>query len=223
MLGIITLIIALGAQVSFLVFRMTTQNWQTKTTHFARIAAFVVFSLLMITGVYWWGYRWMGLFLLLAVLAAISVLYFARYTKKEKQYRGFRAVFSCISGCLLVSFCFLPSVLFPQFKEVLPTGSLGVNTQSVTLVDEARVDPFSQSGENRKLTVQFWYPSVAGDTDAFPLVVFSHGAFGFRGSNLSTFEDLAATDMSFAASTTATTPFTPGMRTEAARLSTWTF
>ena len=192
MLGIITLIIALGAQVSFLVFRMTTQNWQTKTTHFARIAAFVVFSLLMITGVYWWGYRWMGLFLLLAVLAAISVLYFARYTKKEKQYRGFRAVFSCISGCLLVSFCFLPSVLFPQFKEVLPTGSLGVNTQSVTLVDEARVDPFSQSGENRKLTVQFWYPSVAGDTDAFPLVVFSHGAFGFRGSNLSTFEDLAS-------------------------------
>ncbi len=192
MLGIITLIVALGAQVAFLVFRMATKSWQPKATHFARIAAFTAFSLLMLARVYWWGFRWMGLFLLLAVLAVFSVLYFARRTKKEKQYRGFRAVFSFISGCLLVSFCILPGVLFPQFKEVLPTGSFGVNTQSVTLVDEARVDPFSQTGENRKLTVQFWYPSVAGDTDAFPLVVFSHGAFGFRGSNLSTYENLAS-------------------------------
>lgn len=192
MLGIITLIVALGAQVALLVFRMATRSWQLKATHFARIAAFITFSLLTITGVFWWGFRWMGLFLLLAVLAAFSVLYFARHTKKEKQYRGFRTIFSCISGCLLVSFCILPGILFPQFKEVAPTGSFDANTQSVTLVDEARVDPFSRSGGNRKLTVQFWYPSAAEDTDSFPLVVFSHGAFGFRGSNLSTFEDLAS-------------------------------
>ena len=192
MLGIITLIVALGAQVTLLVFRMATKNWQTRATHVARIVAFATFSLLTIAGVYWWGFRWMGLFLLLAVLAVSSALYFARRTKKEKQYRGGRAVFSCISGCLLVSLCVLPGVLFPQFKEIAPTGSFDVDTQSVTLVDESRVDPFSPSGESRKLTVQFWYPSVAGDTDIFPLVVFSHGAFGFRGSNLSTFEDLAS-------------------------------
>lgn len=192
MLGIITLIVALGAQVALLVFRMATKSWQLKATHFARIAAFITFSLLTITGVYWWGFRWMGLVLLLAVLATFSVLYFARHTKKEKQYRGFRVVLSCISGCLLVSFCILPGILFPQFKEVAPTGSFNVDTQSVTFVDESRVDPFSPSGESRKLTVQFWYPSVVGDTDSFPLVVFSHGAFGFRGSNLSTFEDLAS-------------------------------
>ena len=192
MLGIITLIVALGTQVAFLVFRMTTRNWQTKAMHITRIAAFTAFSLLTITGVYWWGFRWTGLFLLLAVLAAFSALYFARHAEKEKQYRGLRAVFSCVSGCLLVSFCILPGILFPQFNEVAPTGSFDVNTQSITLVDEARADPFSQSGENRKLTVQVWYPSVARDIDSFPLIVFSHGAFGFRGSNLSTFEDLAS-------------------------------
>lgn len=192
MLGIITLIVALGAQVALLVFRMATKNWQTRATHVARVAAFATFSLLTIAGVYWWGFRWMGLFLLLAVLAVFSALYFARRTKKEKQYRGSRAVFSCISGCLLVSFCILPGILFPQLKEVAPTGSFDVDTQSVTLVDESRADPFSPSGESRKLTVQFWYPSVVGDTDTYPLVVFSHGAFGFRGSNLSTFEDLAS-------------------------------
>jgi len=192
MLGIITLIVALSAQVAFLVFRMATKNWQTKATHLGRIAAFITFSLLTVAGVYWWGFRWMGLFLLLGVLAVFSALYFARHTKKEKQYRGLRAVFSCISGCLLVSFCILPGILFPQFKEVAPTGSFDVATQSVTLADESRADPFSQSCESRKLTVQFWYPSDAENTDSFPLVVFSHGAFGFRGSNLSTFKDLAS-------------------------------
>lgn len=192
MLGIITLIVALGAQVALLVFRMATKNWQIRATHVARIAAFTAFFLLTVTGVYWWGFRWMGLFLLLAVLAVFSTSYFAKRTKKEKPYRGGRAVFSCISGCLLVSFCILPGVLFPQFKEVAPTGAFDVDTQSVTLVDESRVDPFSPSGENRKLTVQFWYPSVVEGTDSFPLVVFSHGAFGFRGSNLSTFIDLAS-------------------------------
>ncbi|MGJ4850776.1 alpha/beta hydrolase family protein [Bacillota bacterium Meth-B3] len=192
MLGIITLFVALGAQVAFLVFRMTTGNWQSKAAHFARITAFITFSLLTVTGIYWWGFRWMGLFLLLAVLAVFSVLHFAGRSKKEKRYRGLRVVFSCIGGCLLASFCILPGILFPQFKEVVPTGSLGVDTQSVTLVDKSRVDPFSHSGENRRLTVQFWYPSVAGNTGAFPLVVFSHGAFGFRGSNLSTFKNLAS-------------------------------
>ncbi len=192
MLGIITLVVAFGMQVAFLILRISTKNWQPQATHFARIAAFTTFSLLTIAGVYWWGFRWMGLFLLLAVLAGFSASYFARHTKKEKQYRGFRVVLSCISGCLLVSFCILPGVLFPQFKEIAPTGSFDVDTQSVTLVDESRVDPFSPSGESRKLTVQFWYPSAAEDTDTFPLVVFSHGAFGFRGGNLSTFEDLAS-------------------------------
>ena len=192
MLGIITLIVALCAQAAFLVVRMATKSWQPRATYFARIAAFLTFSLLTLAGVYRWGFRWMGLFLLLTVLALFSVLYFVRRTKKERQYRGHRVVFSFIGGCLLVSFCILPGVLFPQFTEVAPTGSFDVATKSITLVDESRPDPFFPSGENRKLTVQFWYPAIEENTGAFPLVIFSHGAFGFRGSNRSTFEDLAS-------------------------------
>ena len=190
--GIITLIVALVAQVALLVVRMATKSWQPRATHFIRIAAFLTFSVMMLTGVYWWGFRWMGLFLLLTVLAVFSVVYFVRRAKRERQYRGLRVVFSFLSGCLLFSFCILPGVLFPQFQEVAPTGSFDVATKSITLVDESRADPFSESGESRKLTVQFWYPAASGDTEPFPLIVFSHGAFGFRGSNLSTFEDLAS-------------------------------
>jgi predicted dienelactone hydrolase/uncharacterized membrane protein SirB2 len=192
MLGIITLLMLLGAQIALFTYRAATQNWQRGMARAVRIAAFVTFSLLLISGVYWWGFRWMGLFLLLAVLAVVSVIGIVRRPKKEKKFRVFSAALSCIGGCVLVAFCALPGILFPQVTEVAPTGAYSVDTQSVTFVDASRVDPFSKTGESRKLTVQFWYPTGAASADTFPLVVFSHGAFGFRGSNRSTFEDLAS-------------------------------
>ena len=192
MLGIITLLIALITQVAFLIFRIATKSWHKKAMHITRVTAFAAFSLLMITGVYWWGFRWMGLFLALAILAIFSNVYFIRQPKAEKQFKTFAAVRSFISGCVLMTFCIMPGILFPQFREVAPTGTYTVASQSVTYVDVSRVDPYSQEGENRKLTVQFFYPSDAQSKDIFPLVVFSHGAFGYRGSNLSTYKNLAS-------------------------------
>jgi predicted dienelactone hydrolase len=65
-----------------------------------------------------------------------------------------------------------------------------VKTISYTLTDPVRMETFSEKNENRKVTIQFWYPDDA--TETYPLVVFSHGSFGFRGSNASTFENLAS-------------------------------
>ncbi len=192
MLGIITLLIALSTQIGFLVYRLTTKNRQTKVKHIMRIVTFTVFSMLLIAGVYWWGFRWTGLFILLAILAIISVIYFIGKPKAEKEFKGFKAVLSSVNGCILLTFCILPSILFPQFKPVAATGSFAVNTTSVTFTDVSRVDLFSPTGENRKLTVQFWYPDIGEGSDTLPLAIFSHGSFGYRGSNLSTFEDLAS-------------------------------
>ena len=192
MLGIITLLIALSAQIGFLVYQKATKNRQTKMKNIIRIAAFAIFSLLLITGVYWWGFRWMGLFILLTVSAILSAIYFIRRPKAEKEYKGLAAILSCVNGCILLTFCILPGILFPQFKEVAPTGSYAVETASYTYVDASRIESLSETGENRKLSVQFWYPAGEANSETFPLVVFSHGSFGYRGSNLSTFEDLAS-------------------------------
>jgi predicted dienelactone hydrolase len=40
------------------------------------------------------------------------------------------------------------------------------------------------------VNVEFWYPADGGGP--YPLVVFSHGAFGIKASNTSTFMDLAS-------------------------------
>jgi dienelactone hydrolase len=192
MLGIITLLIALGARIGFMVYCLVTKRRQARLGHIQKITEFAVFSLLLIAGVYWWGFRWAGLFVLLAVLAVFSAVRLIRPAKKIKEYRPLTAVLSGIQACILVTLCILPGILFPQYKAVAPTGTLAVNTKSVTLVDTGRIDPYSQNGENRKLTVQFWYPSTSGKAETYPLIVFSHGAFGYRGSNMSTFEDLAS-------------------------------
>lgn len=192
MLGVITLIVAIAAQAGFLIYRIVTGSRQSRVKHIARILVFAVFSLLLLTGVYWWGFRWMGLFILLAVQAVLSVIYFVRRPKAEKSYKLHNAVFTCISGCVLIALCILPGILFPQFTPIAPTGAFEVGTQSVTFVDVSCVDPFSDTGESRKLTVQFWYPANRKISQTFPLIIFSHGAFGYRGSNLSTFENLAA-------------------------------
>ncbi len=191
MLGTITLIIALGAQLALLVYRLRTKNTQTKARNMMRIAGFLAFSLLLLAGVYWWGFRWMGLFITLAVLALLGALGLVRPPKTQQAFRASRAVLSCVSGCFLLAFGILPGIIFPQFAAVQATGELAAETTSYTYIDSSRVDPFSEKGENRKLTVQFWYPANT-DAATFPLVVFSHGAFGFRGSNLSTFENLAS-------------------------------
>lgn len=192
MLGIITLLIALSVQIGFLAYQIATNNRQTKVKHSIRLISFAIFAMLLVTGVYWWGFRWMGLFILLAVLGILSVLYFIKRPKVEKDYRRVRAIFSCLNGCILLTVSILPAILFPQFQPVASTGSYAVGTTSVTFVDGSRVDPFSKTGENRKLTAQFWYPAAGEGSDTFPLLVFSHGSFGFRGSNQCTFEDLAS-------------------------------
>lgn len=192
MLGIITLLIAIGAQIGFHIYRLVTKSRQTKVNHIMRISAFALFSLLLIAGVYWWGFRWMGLFILLAILAISSLVHFVRKPKAEKEFKASGAVFTCINSCIMLIFWILPGILFPQFKPVAITGPYTVKTSSVTLVDTSRSDAFSETGENRRLTVQFWYPDDAKSLETYPLAVFSHGSFGYRGSNLSTFEDLAS-------------------------------
>ena len=80
-------------------------------------------------------------------------------------------------------------ILFPPYEQPVVTGSLQVRTSEFTWVDESRIETFTDTGENRELTVKFWYPEEEG---SYPLVVFSHGAFGVIDSNYSTCMELAS-------------------------------
>jgi len=80
-------------------------------------------------------------------------------------------------------------ILFPPYEAPVVTGSYAVEIKEFTWVDENRTETFTDTGENRELTVKFWYPQEQG---SYPLVVFSHGAFGVIDSNYSTCMELAS-------------------------------
>lgn len=92
-------------------------------------------------------------------------------------------------GIMVVLVLLLRAWIFPPYEEPTGSGDYAVEMQTFTWEDENRIETFTDTGENRALTVKFWYPSEQGK---YPLVVFSHGAFGVIESNYSTYMELAS-------------------------------
>ena len=84
-------------------------------------------------------------------------------------------------------------LLFNDYQGLPVSGAHAVKETSAILIDRARTDPFEKKGGFREVPVHFYYPGIeARDAERFPLVVFSHGAFGFYKSNYSTYAELAS-------------------------------
>ncbi len=83
----------------------------------------------------------------------------------------------------------LPKIMFPEYEPLPVSGTHQVEVALYTWEDENRIETFTDTGEKRALTVKFWYPKEEGN---YPLVIFSHGAFGVIDSNYSTCAELAS-------------------------------
>ena len=95
-----------------------------------------------------------------------------------------------VSGTMLLFLIALfPAILAPQFKPLPVTGEHKVSSTIYTWVDENRLEIYSDTGENRTVTLEIWYPE---DEGIYPLIVFSHGAGGVLESNASTCMNLAS-------------------------------
>jgi dienelactone hydrolase len=98
-------------------------------------------------------------------------------------------VLSGIGTFVLVLIVLIPALILPQYTPPKVTGKHEVATVNYTYTDKSRIETFTNTGENRKVNVEFWYPK---DNGTYPLIVFSHGAFGLKISNTSTFVELAS-------------------------------
>lgn len=187
-MGILTLVWLLALEALFLVWSIKTKNNKREEKGIVSIGLLALFGLLLLTGVYEWGFRYAALLLVLVVQAFAGTLILIR--KREKEYRLGKNILRFVRNSLIFTSALFLAILCPQYAQLQTTGDHGIATAKYTWVDNSREDEFSQSGENRKLTVEFWYPENADET--YPLVVSSHGAFGFSGGNYSTFAELAS-------------------------------
>ncbi|MHB1152583.1 MAG: alpha/beta hydrolase family protein [Eubacteriales bacterium] len=187
-MGFITLLSLLITETFFIVWSIVSKNNRGQEKSIVRISELIIFGLLLITGVFSWGFRYITLLLILIIQSVIGIFILIR--KKEKVYKTSKNILSFIRNCVLYIMALSLAILCPQYEQPKTTGNYEIATATYTWTDLNRIEEFSDTGENRALTVEFWYPENADGE--FPLVVFSHGAFGYSGSNYSTFAELAS-------------------------------
>ncbi|MBM7838885.1 putative dienelactone hydrolase [Alkalihalobacillus xiaoxiensis] len=64
-----------------------------------------------------------------------------------------------ILATFVVFALFLPGILFPWYSFSEPTGEYAVGTSSYEVVDSTREERWLNNEDNRRLMVQFWYPT----------------------------------------------------------------
>lgn len=187
-MGIILLTLLIVLEVIFFVWSIMSKNTHRQKRSIVKIAELIIIILLLITGVLEWGFRYT---LLLIVIISQSILgAIILFNKKEKEYKLGKTIFIFFRNCVIFAFALTLAIICPQYKPIETTGDYDVTTAKYTWVDKSRIEEFTTTGEKRAVTVDFWYPEKADEK--YPLVVFSHGAFGHGNSNYSTFAELAS-------------------------------
>lgn len=199
-MGTIILMIAFVMEAAFATYCIITKSNQKQVRSFVRIGALAAFVILTLVSVIEWSLRWYGLAALLLVWAALgawTLIHTAlpnKEARKEKEYKTRRIVVKAVTMLLLVTVALIPPLVFPHYELIKTTGEHKVATVLYTYTDKNRVETYTNTGEKRKLNVEFWYPK---DYDkaalhTYPLVIFSPGGFGVRSSNESLFNELAS-------------------------------
>lgn len=189
-MGEIVLLIAVIIESAFAVYCIYTKSNQQRTRSIMRIGIFAVFILFVLASIIKWSFRWKALAVLLLVWAVLGALALIRNKSDKKEYKCGRIIRKAICMVLLVAIVLIPALVFPEYEMIETTGKFKVATALYTYTDENRVETYTDTGENRKLNVEFWYPEEADET--YPLIVFSHGSFGIRTSNESLYNELAS-------------------------------
>lgn len=138
--------------------------------------------------------RFKGFFLLLWMRVLFAGLSFGIAKGKDiKKEKKVLFIITDMLGSILLFFLFMiPAFVISDYKGLETTGAYTVAQAKAILVDDSRVEAFEQDGSKREVPVYFFYPSDAAEGDKFPIVFFSHGAFGYYESNASTYLELAS-------------------------------
>ena len=138
-------------------------------------------------------WRFVPVLVFLAILLVIAALAMpAKRNQESRPKKPGAAVASCVLCILFFGLLLVPAFLFTDYNGLPVSGQYQVGESSAILIDSSRTDPFEQDGSFREVPVHFYFPADAAGGERFPLVVFSHGAFGYYQSNTSTYMALAS-------------------------------
>ena len=190
LLGLLT-----AAEIGFLIFESirssSKKTWSVRRL-IVDLAQAVLFALMLLLPGIDTSFRFTGLIILLLirlVFAGISVLINKNKTMAKKLSGK---IASLILSILLIAGAMVPSFVFTDYEGLPVHGPYEVKQSNAILVDKNRIEEFESDGSYREVPVYFIYPENASEGEKFPLIVFSHGAFGYWQSNASTYLELAS-------------------------------
>ena len=140
------------------------------------------------------SFRFTGLFaiLVLRLIFALIRYLIGRKSSQQKTNRG--RIASMMVGTVMFAFALMPAFIFKEYNGRPVTGQYTPAVCAAILTDNSRVEQFEQDGSAREVPVHIFYPAESeGIADhSLPLVIFSHGAFGWYQSNMSAYQELAS-------------------------------
>lgn len=187
---ILILVVTLFIELAIAVYSIATKQSRSKIKTCMRIAIFIGFMMLILGKIVLWEYTWWLFAGLLCILAFKEMFALLRKQTQTPRYKTFSTVWKFLLLALTIVVTLVPVLLFPQHKLPQVTGPYAVATGTYSYMDKNRIEDFKEQGDKRFVNVEFWYPAQIDGT--YPLLVFSHGAFGIKESNTSTFTELAS-------------------------------
>ena len=193
--AILLLTLFLG-ELFFVIWNCKGKSIHRREKMLYRYGMLLLLTCLVLTGVLKGTLRYGMLLFLLFVQGTILLLQTLRRAGKEgadaadQRKAGVpRQVLHLLGTMVLFGIALIPAIFFPQYQPLKPTGDYEICSVVETWEDQSRIETYSDTGENRKVTIKIWYPKENG---TYPLAVFSHGAGGMLESNASTCEELAS-------------------------------
>ncbi|NLG04289.1 MAG: hypothetical protein GX567_10755 [Clostridia bacterium] len=195
-MSVIILCILAAVEVLLAVWCIKNQTAGFLERAYVRAGELTLFVIFTIIPVLKGGLRYQLLAAALVIRAIVALIVLWRQKKKEdahkQTYRVTRVVIRAAGSVLVFAVALIPAFIFPQYQEPRVTGTHEVATAVYTYEDPDRIESFNSNNEPRKVTVEFWYPKDWDHNEQYPLVLFSHGAFGVRSANTSTYQELAS-------------------------------
>lgn len=169
------------------------KEWTVKRLIVNVIEMALYFFMILFPGIDF-SFRFKALFLLLVIRVVFGILIYFICRKSEANKRKLNIVLSTVLSVILVVMSLLPAFVFADYKGRPLTGEFEVAESEAILIDSSRIETFEDDGSFREIPVHFYYPSEINEIEpnSLPLVIFSHGAFGYYQSNVSTFMELAS-------------------------------
>ncbi|MBO4636900.1 MAG: hypothetical protein J5685_07115 [Clostridiales bacterium] len=192
-MALLLLIILTATELGFTVFGFTAKDtkkeWTLKRV-IVTAAQIIIYLLMLVLPGIDAGFRFKGLIVCLFIrLAAAGIFWICNRRDQKIKKKGAMAAGAVLSIILIAS-SMAPAFLFSDYNGRPLTGEYNVLQAQTILIDRSRIEEFETDGSFREVPVHFFYPE--GCEEKLPLIIFSHGAFGYYQSNESTFMELAS-------------------------------